>query len=214
MPSWSSASAATTVYSNIASILPVSPGGPRDREHPPLPREQHARNDLEAVVNTAPVGVVVFDARTGAPVSFNPEAERIARTLQEPGQRPEELLQVVTVRRADGRQVSLEEATMARALSTGETVRAEEIVIRVPDGRAITILTNVTRSSSSRCMAWTSTSSGPSIWARPTMSSSRSRRRSWRPGSGRPCVSECPPTRPSPRRRTCWGRPSTSPSAA
>ena len=33
--------------------------------------EQRARNDLETLINTSPVGVVVFDCRTGAPVSFN-----------------------------------------------------------------------------------------------------------------------------------------------
>ena len=39
--------------------------------------EQRARADLEALVDTSPVGVVVFDARTGRAVSFNREARRI-----------------------------------------------------------------------------------------------------------------------------------------
>ena len=34
-------------------------------------KEQRARADLEALVETSPVGVVVFDAGTGHPVSFN-----------------------------------------------------------------------------------------------------------------------------------------------
>ena len=34
--------------------------------------EQRARADLETLINTAPVGVVVFEGRTGAPVSFAP----------------------------------------------------------------------------------------------------------------------------------------------
>ena len=106
--------------------------------------EQRARNDLEALLNTAPVGVAVFDARTGALLSFNGEAERIVRKLQGPGQGPEELLQVMTIQRADGRKISPEDATLAQALSSGETVRAEEIVINVPDGRAITTLMNAT----------------------------------------------------------------------
>ena len=37
--------------------------------------EQRARTDLETLIDTSPVGVAVFDARTGAPVSFNREAE-------------------------------------------------------------------------------------------------------------------------------------------
>ena len=39
--------------------------------------EQRARADLETLINTSPVGVVVFDVRTGAPVSLNREAIRI-----------------------------------------------------------------------------------------------------------------------------------------
>ena len=46
-------------------------------------REQRARADLEALVETSPVGVVVFDACTDRPVSFNRAARRIVR-----GQRP------------------------------------------------------------------------------------------------------------------------------
>ena len=51
---------------------------------------------------------------------------------------------LLTFRRGDGREVSLEELPMAQALSTGETVRAEEIVMQVPDGRSITTLVNAT----------------------------------------------------------------------
>ena len=106
--------------------------------------EQRARTDLETLINTSPVGVVVFDARTGALVSFNREARRIVDGLREPDQSPEQLLEVLTVRRADGREVSLMELPLAQALNTGETVRAEEIVLRVPDGRSVTTLVNAT----------------------------------------------------------------------
>ena len=106
--------------------------------------EQRARTDLETLINTSPVGVAVFDARTGAPLSFNREARRIVDGLREPDQSPEQLLEVLTVRRADGREVSLMELPLAQALNTGETVRAEEIVLRVPDGRSVTTLINAT----------------------------------------------------------------------
>ena len=106
--------------------------------------ERRARADLEALVSTAPVGVIVFDARTGELVSTNREVGRIVDGLQEPGARPEELLGVVTVRRADATEVSLAELSMAQALSTAELIRAEEIVIAVPDGRSVTTLVNVT----------------------------------------------------------------------
>ena len=106
--------------------------------------EQRARADLETLVNTCPVGVVVFDAKTGAPSSLNREGRRIVDGLRNPDQTAEELLQTLTYRRADGREISLQEFPIAQALSTGETVRAEEIVMQVPDGRSVTTIINAT----------------------------------------------------------------------
>ena len=106
--------------------------------------EQRTRADMETLIDTCPVGVIVFNAFTGEPVSFNMEAARIVSGLLEPGQAPEDLLRVVTLRRADGTEVSLEVHSMAQALSGGETLRSEEVVIRVPDGRSVTTLMNAT----------------------------------------------------------------------
>ena len=106
--------------------------------------EQRARADLETLIHTSPVGVVVFDAQTGAPRSFNREAKRIVDILRSPDQSPEDLLHLLTYRRGDGREVSLQEFPMARALSVGETVRAEEIVLQVPGGESVTTLVNAT----------------------------------------------------------------------
>ena len=106
--------------------------------------ERRARTDLETLVDTSPVGVAVFDARTGAPVSFNREMERIIAGLRTPDQPPEHLLEIMTVKRADGREISLEELSLAQVLSIGETVRAEEVILCVPDGRSITTLMNAT----------------------------------------------------------------------
>ena len=106
--------------------------------------EQRARANLETLIDTSPVGVVVFDARTGALMSFNREARRIVNILRNPDQTPEDLLDVITVGRADGREISLREFPIAELLSTGETVRAEEIVMRSPDGQNVTVLLNAT----------------------------------------------------------------------
>ena len=106
--------------------------------------ERRARADLETLVDTSPVGVSVLDAATGMPVSFNREVLRIVDGLRDPEQTPEELLRVVTFRRADGREFSLHEFPLADLLRAGETVRAEEIVLRVPDGRSVTVLLNAT----------------------------------------------------------------------
>ncbi len=106
--------------------------------------EQRARAGLETLVDTSPMGVAVFDARTGAPVSFNREAVRIIQSLRAPDSPPEQILETLSVRRADGREVSLAEFPFAQLLSAGETVRAEEIVMRTPDGRSVTALVNAT----------------------------------------------------------------------
>ena len=106
--------------------------------------ERRARADLAALIETSPVGVVVFDAKGGRPVSFNREARRIVESLRTPGRPTEQLLENVSFRRADGREVSLGEFPLAQLLGTGETVRAEEVVLAVPDGRSLRTLINAT----------------------------------------------------------------------
>ena len=106
--------------------------------------EQRARADLEALVDTSPVGVVVFDARTGRAVSFNREARRIVGGLRSSDSTAEQLLEVMIYRRGDGREIRLDELPLADELRNAETVRAEEIELSVPDGRSVTTLVNAT----------------------------------------------------------------------
>ena len=107
--------------------------------------ERRAKTGLETLIETSPVGVVVFDAKEGVPVSFNREATRIVGGLIDPDQTADQLTDMLTVRRADGREFSLTEFPLAEVLSsTTETVRAEEIVLTVPDGRSISVLINAT----------------------------------------------------------------------
>ena len=106
--------------------------------------EQRARSDLETLINTSPVGVVVFDARTGEMTTVNREAMRIVNGLRAGDQPAEDLLRLVTCVRADGREVSLRELPLAEALRVGETVRAEEIALRASDGPSVRALLNAT----------------------------------------------------------------------
>ena len=76
--------------------------------------EQRARADLEALVNTSPVGVVVFDATTGAPVSYNRETLRIIDGLRDQDSPPEQIMEILSLRRMDGREVSLEDSPWRR----------------------------------------------------------------------------------------------------
>lgn len=106
--------------------------------------EQRAKENLVGLANTAPVGVIVFETKTGVPMWVNQEARRITETLHEPGRKSEELLDDLTARWADGREVSLAEFPLAQALQSNEPVRAEEIVLQTADGRSITTLVNAT----------------------------------------------------------------------
>ena len=106
--------------------------------------EQETRAYLETLINTSPVGVAVFNAKTEALVSYNREMARMFEALRTPGDSLENLLKVMTIRRADGREYNLEEVPVGQTLLDGEPVRAEEIVYSVPDGRSITALVNGT----------------------------------------------------------------------
>ncbi|MYD98666.1 MAG: GAF domain-containing protein, partial [Gammaproteobacteria bacterium] len=106
--------------------------------------ERRARTDLETLVNTSPVGVVVFDVKTGAPVLRNREMERFVDHLREPDQPPEQLLDVLTFVRGDGREISLKELPIAELLRIHEVIRVEEITLRAPNGRSVSALLNAT----------------------------------------------------------------------
>ena len=104
--------------------------------------EQRARADLEALINISPVGVLVFDAKTGDMVSNNEETRRIVGGLKAPGRALSQLLEVMRLTTPDGREIPLDELPTAKALRSGETVLADEVVIHLPNGRAITTLVN------------------------------------------------------------------------
>ena len=104
--------------------------------------EQQARADLEALINISPVGVLVFDAKTGDLLSINEETRRIVGKLNAPGRSLSQLFEVMSLRTVDGRDIPLDELPTAKALRSGETVLADEVVIHLLDGRVITTLVN------------------------------------------------------------------------
>ena len=106
--------------------------------------EQRARADLEALIETTPVGVLVIDARTGRAVSSNREADRIVEPLRAPGRPAEALPENATCRLGDGREIALDELALANEMQKAGTVRAEEVVLSVPDGRSVSLLVNAT----------------------------------------------------------------------
>ena len=104
--------------------------------------EQRAKSDLEALLNSSPIGVLVFDAKTGAVLSLNDETRRMLDGISWQVDSLEHLLSAMTFRRADGREICLAELPLVKVLRSGETVRAEEMVISLPDGREVTTLVN------------------------------------------------------------------------
>ena len=104
--------------------------------------ERRAKSAMETLIDSSPVGILVFDAKTGNLVSVNEETKRIIGRMGGRGRSLEVLLETLTFRRADGREVRLDELPLTRVLSSGETVRAEKIIISHPDGRTVTTLVN------------------------------------------------------------------------
>ena len=107
-------------------------------------QERRARADLEALIETTPVGVMVLDVRTGHTVSSNREADRLIEPLRAPDGDEAEQLATVSCRFGDGREIALDALGLAEELKKAGTVRAEEIVLSVADGRSVSILVNAT----------------------------------------------------------------------
>ena len=101
--------------------------------------ERRARAGLEALVETSPVGVVVFDARTAMPATVNREAWRIGEALGGPGLSATGVIEAITSRLSDGREVTFDDY-----LKSAGTVRNVEVEVSVPQGRSIRLLVNAT----------------------------------------------------------------------
>ena len=110
----------------------------RDRE------ERKARADLETLINTSPVGVLVFDAATGSLQMANEEARRFGGVDRQPDTAARYLLSNMVVRRADRSEVSLSAISLATAASIKHGLQSEEMSLFLPDGRSATALVNAT----------------------------------------------------------------------
>ena len=106
--------------------------------------ERRAKADLEALINTSPVGVLVFDAGTREVVKSNREARRIITGTREQDRPFEQLCSMMTFRRIDGQEIPRTELPLERSIGRGETVQAEEVVIHLPNGERVSTLINAT----------------------------------------------------------------------
>ncbi|MDE2890603.1 MAG: response regulator [Gemmatimonadota bacterium] len=106
--------------------------------------QKSGRLDMNRLADALPVGIVVIDAVAGTLASVNREASRLANDLLSPGQTMNHFLKTMSVRRGDGRMLSPEEHPVEQAKSTGDTIRAEEVLFRFPDGRRVSTLMSAT----------------------------------------------------------------------
>lgn len=106
-------------------------------------RDEHrARVDLETLINTSPVGVMVLDAQLGEVTLANREALRIIEDLRVSDGLPLGRPDNITIHRASGQQYALAEHSLVSLLRSGETIRAERIVLTRQGGPAIAVLVN------------------------------------------------------------------------
>jgi len=102
------------------------------------------RQRLEVLVDTSPIGVIVAEAKGGAVLLVNREAERLFEIAFEPGDNLSRYEQAAVYKRPDGRTYDTEDLPLQRAIYRGETARAEEVRFVLPSGRAIPTLVNAT----------------------------------------------------------------------
>ncbi len=103
-----------------------------------------AQANLAVLVETSPNGVVILDSGSGAAVVSNREAKRLVEGLRMAGRTAEQMLDLISFRRADGREFDVARTPLADLLQTAETIRDEEVVVSIPDGRRVTLLINST----------------------------------------------------------------------
>ncbi len=103
-------------------------------------RERKIKTDLKALVKIAPVGLVVFDARTGNILTVNEEGKRIAGESGMAAHSWDELLVQFSLRRADGSEIKAGDRPTMLVMQSGEVVRAEEFALHFNDGRVINTL--------------------------------------------------------------------------
>ncbi|MYH71910.1 MAG: response regulator [Acidimicrobiia bacterium] len=107
-------------------------------------QEQRARADLETLINTAPMSVLVFDVKTKEMRSINREALRLIGDQGLTSESLYELLSTGTYRFSDGRVISQHGVCIGEAMISGETIRDEDMIIEFSDGKEFVLNVNAT----------------------------------------------------------------------
>ena len=123
----------------IASFAGLSIANARARS-----AERRSRADMDALIATIPMGVLVFDGKTGALISSNEAASRLMGGQQAGGITLGRLLGSVRNGRGDGREDSSDEAPLNRVLNSGESLRSELMEVKPPEAPAVSTVFSVT----------------------------------------------------------------------
>ena len=99
---------------------------------------------METLVNTVPMAVMVFDAMAGEVRSVNQEVLRLMGDLDMSIDSLQDLIASGRFRRADGRVISPKGFSLDQVLNSGETVRGEEMIIEFADGQNFVVSVNAT----------------------------------------------------------------------
>jgi PAS domain S-box-containing protein len=105
--------------------------------------EKIEQERLQSLVNTSPVGIFVADS-AGKVLVVNREMERILGVTHSQLYSLADYQRTIIIQRPDGTVIPPENSPFRRALDNGETVRAEEVVLRTPDGHGVPALINAT----------------------------------------------------------------------
>ena len=105
--------------------------------------EKIEQERLQSLVDTSPVGIFVADS-AGKVLVVNREMERILGIAHSQLYSLADYQRALVIQRPDGTAIPPEKLPFRRALNKGETVRAEEVVLRLPDGRSVPALINAT----------------------------------------------------------------------
>lgn len=105
---------------------------------------ERERQRLQVLLDTSPVGIIVIEGHDRQAVLFNKELQHMTGLAVRPPEYLEQYESQITLRRPDGTIYRMEEHPLERALSRGETTRAEEMVFEIPDGRRVPVLMNAT----------------------------------------------------------------------
>ena len=106
-------------------------------------KEHRARTHFETLLNTTPVGVLVFEPERAGLLYANREAERILGDLLISGGSLRELLDTATYRSAHGGKIPMRDLPVGKVLRSGEVIVAEELIVEA-EGRSISVMVNVT----------------------------------------------------------------------